>query len=180
MALNGRQKGSRCEREVAGIIQTWWSQLEPNCEMVRTPLSGGWGNAKVRGEFKASGDLMTTAKRFPFVVEVKAREGWSLKNMMNGKRSPVWGWWRQSITAAQEQEGGIPMLWVTQKANRKPGQTSFPWLVIAPAAWVAARTLLAPDVTFPSPSLLGVNYGGHRPVLYFADRLISMHPKDVI
>lgn len=178
--VHGRNKGNRCEREVAGIIQTWWQRLDKSAEFVRTPLSGGWGNAKVRGDFRASGDLMTTSKSFPFVVEVKAREGWSVNTLFDGKRSPVWGWWRQSIKAADEQTDGVPMLWITQKQNRKPGQPGFPWLIIVPKLLTQEHTLVSPDVTFPYQPRAGVSYGGVDPVLFFADRFISMHPKDLI
>src|SRR4051812_33410532 len=105
MRKNSRAKGNVAEREVAGLLKVWWLPVEPDAEFIRTPLSGGWGGPKLRGEFRASGDLMTTAKRFPFVVEVKRREAWVMKNVLKGQPSPVWGWWRQAQVAALELEG---------------------------------------------------------------------------
>lgn len=111
MAVNGRRKGNVAEREIAKLLQEWWSKVEPDCQFVRTPLSGGWSSAKVRGDFRASGDIMTTAKQFPFVVEAKRREQWSMDSFEKGNRSPVWRWWKQSQKQADE-ANGLPMLWI--------------------------------------------------------------------
>ena len=108
--VNGRQKGARGERQVAELLTNWWQAIEPGCEFIRTPSSGGWANPQVRGHFKTSGDLMTTAQRWPFSVEVKHREGWSVERLERGMSSPVWGWWRQAIKASIE-EKREPMLW---------------------------------------------------------------------
>lgn len=118
-----REKGSCGEREVAKLLEPWWRKVEPECVFVRTPLSGGWGGKDLRAGFKASGDLMTTAEKFPFTVEVKRREAWKLDRLLEGKASPVWGWWRQAIVQGEEMQV-TPMLWLRQ--NRKP------WLVMLP------------------------------------------------
>lgn len=115
--MGSRQKGNVAELEVAKLIEAWWQPASPGCKFVRTPLSGGWGGPQVRAGFKASGDLMTTAQNFPFVVEVKRREAWSWATFSKGQRSPVWGWWRQACEAAEEQ-GGMPMLWFRQNRRR--------------------------------------------------------------
>lgn len=109
MRLNSRAKGNTGEREIARILQTWWRAVEPECEFVKTPLSGGWQKPSVRGAMKLSGDLCTTALQFPFVVEVKRREGWSPKNLLAGKPCPVWGWWDQTQKSAAEQKG-LPLM----------------------------------------------------------------------
>jgi hypothetical protein len=114
---NGRQKGSVGEREVARLIQQWWATVDAKAKFVRTPLSGGWGTAQVRSDFRASGDLMTTSFSFPWCVEIKRREGWKLGNVIGGEKSPVWGWWAQTWTAAQE-AGADPMLWF--RKNNEP------------------------------------------------------------
>lgn len=101
----GREKGAKAELEVAEILRAWWSQLEPGAKFVRTPGSGGWhgrNGREVRGEFRASGDLMTTATRFPFAVEVKKKEKWSAKTFVEGRPSPVHSWFAQAVEAAAE------------------------------------------------------------------------------
>lgn len=125
----GRPKGCKAEIEVAKIVEPWWSDFEPLApdghpiRFVRTPLSGGWGGKDTRSGFRASGDLMTTAAKFPFTVEVKRREGWSWKTLAEGARSPVWGWWKQAIEQAREMNA-VPMLWF--RKNREPWHVMIP------------------------------------------------------
>jgi hypothetical protein len=103
---NGRAKGKVGEREVARLLQAWWAQLEPDCIFVSTPLSGGWGGPQHRAGFNASGDLMTTAARFPFCVEVKRREAVDIRRLWlttkAHEKSPVHKWWAQTVKAALE------------------------------------------------------------------------------
>jgi hypothetical protein len=99
---NGRAKGKIAEREVAKMLEAWWGQLEPGCRFKSTPLSGGWSSPDVREAFKTSGDLVTTATRFPFAIEVKRRENWSWETLRAGKPSPVLGWWKQAARQAEE------------------------------------------------------------------------------
>lgn len=115
---NGRQKGNTAEREVARMIQTWWAgSMDAKAKFVRTPLSGGWGTAQVRTEFRASGDLMTTSYTWPWCVEIKRREGWKLSNVISGEKSPIWEWWAQTTKAAEEAVAE-PMLWF--RKNQEP------------------------------------------------------------
>ncbi len=108
--LNSRAKGKRFEREVAKLLTKYWSHFEDNIQFVSTPLSGGFSNAKMRGDMKISGDLMTNSEIIPWCFECKHREKWNLENLLEGKRSPIWSWWEQCIKAAKE-ENKIPMLW---------------------------------------------------------------------
>lgn len=105
-----RTKGKVAEREVAALLAKWWAPLEPGCAFVRTPASGGWQAPAVRAEFRACGDIMTTASRFPWCVEVKRREGWAWGPLLAGKPSPVLKWWSQASRDAQAAELS-PMLW---------------------------------------------------------------------
>jgi hypothetical protein len=136
--MNGRgrrEKGSRAEIEVAGLLKAWWRPVE-EAEFVRTPLSGGWGGKDLRSGFRASGDVMTTALRFPFVVEVKRREGWSWDPLKKGGKSPIWGYWKQAIDQAKEM-GGIPLL-----LFRKNGEK---WAAMLPMkAFCQAAVSIAP------------------------------------
>jgi hypothetical protein len=133
----GRIKGNAAEREIARKLEDYWRPIE-EARFVRTPLSGGWGGKDLRAEFKASGDLMTTAKRWPFVVEVKRRENWSWKPFLAGKKSPIWGWWLQACAAADEL-AGAPLL-IFRKSRE-------PWSIVLPhevysAAKVSRETLV--------------------------------------
>lgn len=127
MTFGSRPKGSKAEIEIARDLQGWWSQLEPGCLFTRTPLSGGWGKPQHREGFKAGGDLMTTAERFSFAVEVKRREGWAWSTLAAGKASPVWGWWRQACQAADEMKNHPLLIF---RKNRHP------WFVFIPAELV--------------------------------------------
>jgi hypothetical protein len=132
--LNSRQKGANAEREVAKLLKAWWMQLEPECNFVKTPLSGGFSTPAVRGDFKLNGDLMTTAKLFPWSVEIKRREDWSEETFRAGKPSPVWSWWNQTCRAAKETQQR-PMLWF-RKSHK-------PWVVMVSGLtvgrWIADR-----------------------------------------
>jgi hypothetical protein len=123
MPVQGRPKGNKAEIEIAKMFSAWWSAFEPG-DFVRTPLSGGWGGKDLRAGFKASGDIMTTAQQFPFTIEVKRREGWSWKTLVAGKKSPVWGYWRQALSQAKEM-GGIPLLFF--RRNREPWNVMLPF-----------------------------------------------------
>ena len=118
MPVNGRKKGSKAEREIAVLLAGWWSKVEPDAIWKRTPLSGGWADAGAHAGFNASGDLMTTAVHFPFCVEVKKREAWSVDAFMkNPKKSPVMAWWDQAIVQANEMNK-LPLLIFAK--NRQP------------------------------------------------------------
>ncbi len=109
MGRASKTKGSVGEIEVRDLLREWWSPVEPETKIVRTPASGGW-NASA--EFAASGDLMVSpGSAFPFSVEVKRREGWSPVNLFAGRASPVWQWWAQACRDA-EKIGRRPLLWV--------------------------------------------------------------------
>lgn len=125
--MTSRSKGARAELEVAALLQAWWQPVQPGCRFVRTPGSGGWhgrDGAEVRAGFRVSGDIATTATTWPFCVEVKRREGWTMASVLAGRRSPVWGWWRQAVTAAAEGGGLVPML--VMRRNREPWQCVLP------------------------------------------------------
>jgi Holliday junction resolvase len=140
---NSRTKGAVAEREVAKMFEEWWGKVEPGCKFKKTPLSGGWSSPDVRREFQTSGDLVTTAKKFPFSVEVKRREKWSWASLYKGGRSPVWGWWLQAETQGAEMLK-TPLLLV--RHNREEWHVIFPVdsLDISKSANVWIRTLRIP------------------------------------
>jgi hypothetical protein len=171
MAKNGRQKGAVAEREVAEILRQWWSKLEPGCRFLRTPGSGGWATPEVRGHFKTAGDLLTTATRFPFAVEVKRREKeWSMPCLFDGMPTGAWKWWRQACAAALEQKG-VPMLWLRKSREG--------WFVMVPASFGPSGR--RPDVWWPEELLRRnrADFGDVLPVLYLADNLLAHHPRQL-
>lgn len=167
----GRAKGSKAEIDVAKRFKAWWSPLEPS-EFVRTPLSGGWGGKDLRAGFRASGDIMTTAPRFPFTVEVKRREGWAWKPLIAGKKSPVWGWWEQAVGQAKEM-GGIPLL--IFRKNREE------WNLMLPhAAFLRARptkTHMIDVVAAWYPDEIGERASGVHPIVVRADWFFGTIPE---
>lgn len=170
MGASEKHKGARGEIQVAKLLATWWAPIEPDARFKRTPLSGGWGDADTRGGFKVAGDICTTASRWPFTVEVKRREGWTFGTFASGKRSPVWGWWRQCIEQAGEEER-IPMLWV--RKNRQP------WLVLLPERLlvpILVRQDVKPDLVFRCLSPF-VDDGGIRPAMVFGDKFLELPAK---
>ena len=169
--MNGRTKGAVNERAVAKKIEGWWQDLEPGAEFYRTPLSGGWASPTARAGFKTSGDLVTTAKRFPFAVEVKAREGWSYTTFFAGKPCPVWGWWLQAQDQAREQ-GAEPMLWV--RHNREP------WVVLVREGYVHGLSGKAREQLRLWCKQQGwgqwPDKRGAAPVAYYAKELLCLSP----
>lgn len=177
---NGRRKGASAEREVAALVQEWWRRLPleqqavpdgKDSEFVRTPQSGGWSTQRVRGAFKVAGDLSSTSTSWPFTVEVKRREQWTLTNFVRaGKRgSPVWDWWAQSVKSAKE-EGGIPMLWMRRSRT--------PWMVIVPDD-LGRRVMgaLHADIFWPEPSLVAHhNSTGVHPIGFLGTKVLSTDP----
>lgn len=175
-----RKKGSVAEREVAALLCPWWAKAEPKdaegkpIQFVRTPLSGGWGGPAVRAGFGAAGDLMTTAVRFPFCVEVKRRENWTLDTLVAGKASPVWGWWAQARRAAAEM-GKEPLL--IFRHNRRP------WRAMISSDFLPRYRLLTMPGTYMVewlgylPSCALILRDSDRPVMVMLDDLLLLEPK---
>ena len=159
----GNPKGNGGEREAALLVQEWWRRLEPEAEFNRTPMSGGWrgGSDTARADLQLVGDLQTTAKRFPFCVEVKRRERWNVDRFLAGKVSPAWGWWRECLVdAAVAKKEPLLLL----RRNRHP------WLVIVAQDFALTRGCLTPNTMFdPNPEI----FGNIHPVGYDLRRLFD-------
>lgn len=110
-AVNGRSKGGRGERAVAKLFSEWWG-----ADFARTPLSGGFHTRKFREDWNAQGDLVTPDETFPFSVECKWQEGWTLDHLLTAPKSDLWAWWEQALE--QTPEGKIPLL--VFKRNNMP------------------------------------------------------------
>jgi hypothetical protein len=168
--VQGHRKGPLGENEVVHLLSDWWGQVEPGCQFKRTPKSGGWGNADVRGDFKVAGDICTTSQLWPFTIEVKRRESWSFGSFAEGRLSPVWKWWRQCIDAAAE-EDRIPLLWA--RKNRRP------WIVLLPERLLIPLLVardIEPDITFARLSAR-VDDGDIRPACILGDKFLQLPPQ---
>lgn len=168
---NGRAKGSRAELEVVALIQPWWQRVEPGALFVRTPLSGGWGKPEHREGFQSGGDIMTTAKRWPWCVEVKRREGWTETTLRAGRPSPVWGWWRQAIVAANEM-GKAPALFFRKSHH--------PWLLMLPSTDPTVALDSGPWMLWPrrGPRRLAQRlHGDFHPTVFLAANILALDPE---
>lgn len=119
-AVNGRAKGSRGERQIAKEFSAWWG-----ADFTRTPMSGGFHTRKFREDWNAQGDLVTPDEEFPFSVEVKWHEGWTLDHLLTSPKSDLWSWWEQTLE--QTPDDKIPLL-VFKRNN-------MPWYIMCPAAY---------------------------------------------
>lgn len=88
---NSRDKGGRGERQAAKEFRDWWGT-----DFARTPASGGFGTARFRNEWNAAGDLVTPDPTFPFCVECKWVEGWSLEQVLTNDGCLIFRWWQQA------------------------------------------------------------------------------------
>lgn len=130
-----KRKGANAELEVASLLQKWWHKVEPTAVFKRTPGSGGWAHGL---QFKSKGDIIVTTEtgysRFPFFVEVKRFESFSLKNFLKGGKSPIRKHWEKAKQQAAV-EGKWPMLFVRRSRE--------PWIVIVP--WFLKQRLSMPN-----------------------------------
>jgi hypothetical protein len=153
-------KGPVGEREVCKLLRAWWQRLEPNVVFERTPRSGGW-RGQLSAELRARGDVMVSPwSRFPFCIEVKRREAWSVREFEAGRASPVWSWWNQAAVAARE-TGLEPMLWF--RHNRRF------WRVLLPTSVCPVR----PRWEWMNPPV----QAGEIPVGVWGDDLLALHPR---
>lgn len=104
MASQGRgarAKGSGYELKIAKEFSKWWEG-----QFARTPGSGSlhWGSDQ-----RIAGDIVPPqGMDFPFVIECKKHEGWTLENVFLNTGEPK-DWWSQVVTDARRVKL-IPML----------------------------------------------------------------------
>jgi len=90
MAKKSRDKGGRGERAAAKEFRPWWGT-----DFARTPGSGGFATQRFRDDWNAAGDLVTPDPTFPFCVEVKWVEDWTLEQLLRNDGCLVYQWWQQ-------------------------------------------------------------------------------------
>lgn len=89
---NSRDKGGRGERAAAKEFSKWWGT-----DFVRTPSSGGFATQKFRDDWNAAGDLVTPDPTFPFCVECKWVEDWTMDQLLANDGCLIYKWWTQAI-----------------------------------------------------------------------------------
>lgn len=88
--INVREKGKGYELKTAKLLSPWWGET-----FRRTPCSGAlkWGTDQ-----GVAGDIVTPeGSLFPFSIECKHREGWSIEQLMKGS-AEIESWWSQCVT----------------------------------------------------------------------------------
>ena len=105
--LNSKQKGNRYEKNVADFFEE-----VSGVPFSRTFASGGQNQ---------KGDIVPVGYDWPFVVEIKNRESWSVEHFWTLK-GPVWDWWKKLQSEAKLVQKK-PML--VLKKNRFPALVMF-------------------------------------------------------
>ena len=159
--MTSRTKGANAEREVAVILQDWWRRRDPVATFRRTPQSGGWQHAP---EFRAAGDIVCTSPEWPFCVEVKRHEAWTLGNVVKGRRSPVWAWWDQALRQGREARLVPLLVW---RKSRRPWHVMLPhdmglpwphgWLDIPPTEHSVRDGCGGPPIVVPLADLVSID-----------------------
>lgn len=110
--VNSLKKGQRGERKLVKLFSDWWGS-----EFFRTPGSGAFATLGFKyKDHDLSGDILTLDKTFPFCVESKHVEGWTLEQMLTSEKTLMHKWWKQTVK--ETPEGKIPLLVFTK--NRAP------------------------------------------------------------
>lgn len=91
MGKKSKTKGAKYELDVSKLLTEWWG----GGKFSRVPASGGlhWGDDQ-----RVAGDIIPPPEAdFPFVVECKKREGWTMEHILLDIGQPR-EWWEQVVT----------------------------------------------------------------------------------
>ena len=103
MGEKSRRKGANFERKIAKALTE-----ALGVEFRRTPLSGGWADSS-----QVAGDIVPIENfDFPFSLECKNVEGWTLESLFNGDDAWLKTWWEQCVN--ETPEGKTPLLIFTK------------------------------------------------------------------
>jgi hypothetical protein len=108
---NSRDKGNRGERAAAQEFKGWWGT-----EFARTPSSGGFATPQFRADWNAAGDLVTPDTEFPFCLECKWVEDWTMEQMLRNDGCLIFKWWQQTLGECPPDK--LPLL--VFKKNNQP------------------------------------------------------------
>lgn len=166
--FNSKKKGSDFERVTAKAFSNWWG-----VKAFRVPGSGSlhWGET-----MNVGGDVTFPPEaRFPFVIECKKHEGWTLENIILNNKEPK-TWWSQVVGDALENHK-VPMLVFTR--NRAETFVIVPYNAGFECALEDGHTGIYPTITY-------IEYLDHlkRPLRYTVmilkqSDLFTLNPKSV-
>jgi len=157
--INSRDKGARGEGQVCTLLKKWWGS-----DFARTPSSGGFKTKKFREDWNAEGDIVTPDETFPFSVEVKWQEEWSLDQLLTAPKTKIWDWWEQAKRETASDK--LPLL--VFKKNRNP------WFVMMTENGIAT----AAQTDFMKSSMIRVtDRQGQTAYIRLFDDLLKEHKK---
>lgn len=109
MPVNSRRKGQAAERKLVKLFEAWWGE-----KFFRTPGSGAFATRGFMGVdlSQMAGDLVTPDITFPFCVESKKVEGWTLEQMLTSTKTKMHEWWDQAVRETPANR--IPLLVFTK------------------------------------------------------------------
>lgn len=89
--IKSSDKGKNYERTIARELSKWCG-----FELIRTPMSGAWPGT--------SGDILpkNRSQFFPFLVECKKVEGWTMEQIMSG--NGLFSEWVEQVYAEMERD----------------------------------------------------------------------------
>ena len=113
LKINSKKKGSRYERDVCKLLQTW-----TGFEFARVPSSGGlrWKNTD-----NTTGDITCSdgnSRKFPFSVECKFYKEINFEHLLLDVKSDIIKFWEQSLSDS-ERSGKIPLVFMKYNGMRK-------------------------------------------------------------
>lgn len=112
--INSRKKGSKNERDVCKIFQSWTGY-----EFARTPSSGGlrWGRNDTVGDLVCTDEKHS--RYFKFAIECKFYEDIRFEHLINGnKNSDILKFWDQAVEDAKR-GSKIPILTMRYNGMKK-------------------------------------------------------------
>lgn len=136
MKVNSKNKGSKAERDLAKLWESWTGY-----KFARTPMSGGWAKSK-----DTFGDLTCTddkhSRKFTFSVECKSYKGITFNDILKGNKSDILKFWEQATRDAMISHK-IPILFM-----RENGMSKGVYFVITDGALGAFILKEAPTITY--------------------------------
>jgi len=157
-AKASRRKGSSNEGKVLKKLNKWLDSLPPQA-----------GRFEKRGTGFKDADLISPPW-FPFKVEIKKRETFTMDDLVVQRKSALWDWWEQTKRQATAKYK-LPMLIA--------GKNFFPEIVFVNASGATWLQVKFDGCLLRVADVLRVAEDGlHESVrVYFLDDLLRFHPK---